>query len=294
MTQLSGTAPGRHYLWQWPADGLPFPTGANLHDTHIDARGCDALGGVAGQFVAAPSRNARGPYRWLEGHAPWEVEAALLPPAWLDWCRNGPKTHEGNGRAEGPAAFTTGKGDRPTDEDRCRMVLEAIDVAVQGQNGHGKLLYAARCCVRGFCLDDATSFRLLWDVYSPRCKPPWKEGEEDDIWHKVKEARKVPFNKEWGWLRDAGEADDTVKKALADQPRGDTVHLTDRGNAQLLARDHGEGLRWVTAWHKWLRWDGTRWAPSSAEEVRGKGAAMLKSMFRSAGADQGAGRGHRR
>src|SRR5262245_61366473 len=38
------------------------------------------------------------------------------------------------------------------------------------------------------------------------------------------------------------------------------IHLTDSGNAERFVEEHGHDLRYVHAWSKWLRWDGTRWA----------------------------------
>src|SRR5207249_4334993 len=34
---------------------------------------------------------------------------------------------------------------------------------------------------------------------------------------------------------------------------------TDRGNALRLVRRHGDGIRYVHPWKKWLAWDGARW-----------------------------------
>jgi putative DNA primase/helicase len=43
--------------------------------------------------------------------------------------------------------------------------------------------------------------------------------------------------------------------------------LTDLGYARRLIKNHGDRLRFVVAWNRWLAWDGTRWAPDSDGQV---------------------------
>lgn len=44
-----------------------------------------------------------------------------------------------------------------------------------------------------------------------------------------------------------------------DTPSGTTAKRSDVANAETLLRLHGENLRYVGAWRKWLAWDGRRW-----------------------------------
>ena len=87
--------------------------------------------------------------------------------------------------------------------DRARLYLAKCDPAVQGEAGHGKLLWAAQVLVRGFKLDDNTALSLLWAEFNPRCNPPWDAGDPADVKdfeRKVTEARKLPSEKPDGWL----------------------------------------------------------------------------------------------
>jgi putative DNA primase/helicase len=43
--------------------------------------------------------------------------------------------------------------------------------------------------------------------------------------------------------------------------------FTDLGNAERFARQHGDRVRYVPAWDKWLIWDGLRWRPDTTNEV---------------------------
>lgn len=47
----------------------------------------------------------------------------------------------------------------------------------------------------------------------------------------------------------------------------EAFHATDLGNAKRLVARHGENIRYVSAWGKWLVWDGRRWAPDETGEV---------------------------
>ena len=114
-----------------------------------------------------------------------------------------PKCPSGSTRSSRNGA---GPGGRPRSRltptrksSRARRYL-AMRAAVSA-GGHAALLCAARACVVGFALDDATTFRLLADHYNPRCDPPWSGAElERDFRHKINQARTTPFNKPVGYL----------------------------------------------------------------------------------------------
>ena len=54
--------------------------------------------------------------------------------------------------------------------------------------------------------------------------------------------------------------DDAFDSEPPDAPaNGKTAKRTDLSNAEALRRLHGENLRYVGAWRKWLAWDGMRW-----------------------------------
>ena len=61
-----------------------------------------------------------------------------------------------------------------------------------------------------------------------------------------------------------GDADDA---GHPDAGHGETLHLTDMGNAGRLIRLHGRDLHYCTVWGKWLVWDGTRWRIDDTDKV---------------------------
>jgi hypothetical protein len=68
---------------------------------------------------------------------------------------------------------------------------------IEGENGSGPTMYAARCVVYGFDLGPDVGFKILWDHFNARCQPPWSEKE---LWHKCQDAHTKPYEKPRGWL----------------------------------------------------------------------------------------------
>jgi len=54
---------------------------------------------------------------------------------------------------------------------------------------------------------------------------------------------------------------------------------TDLGNAERLIAHHGNELRYVHPWNKWLVWDGTRWKPDTTGEVERRARATVRTIY---------------
>jgi len=59
----------------------------------------------------------------------------------------------------------------------------------------------------------------------------------------------------------------------------EALHLTDLGNAERLARRHGSVLRYCHLWHRWLVWDGKRWAIDATAEVERLAKETVRSIY---------------
>lgn len=59
-----------------------------------------------------------------------------------------------------------------------------------------------------------------------------------------------------------------VKIGKRRQPDPDDEPLTELGFARRLVEKHGEHLRYVVPWNRWLIWDGARWAPDADGHVQ--------------------------
>jgi hypothetical protein len=107
-----------------------------------------------------------------------------------------------NGQAQ-EEAYHEGRGSngchRPTAtaEARAAAYLKKIRPGKEGENGSAPMMWAACAARIGFDLDRQTTFRLLREVYGPRCDPPWTD--EAEIWHKIDDAEKEETRPR-GWL----------------------------------------------------------------------------------------------
>jgi putative DNA primase/helicase len=72
-----------------------------------------------------------------------------------------------------------------------------------------------------------------------------------------------------------------------DLPDGNTdpeaAHLTDLGNAQRFAGQHGKKIRFCHNWKKWLIWDRTRWAEDETGRVERKAKRTVRKLYEEAG-----------
>ncbi len=59
----------------------------------------------------------------------------------------------------------------------------------------------------------------------------------------------------------------------------DTPHLTDRGNALRLVRDHGNDLRYCWPWKRWLVWDCRRWQIDDTGEATARSKETIVNLY---------------
>jgi len=65
-----------------------------------------------------------------------------------------------------------------------------------------------------------------------------------------------------------------------DQLKSGRVQFTDSTNAERFMREHGENVRYMAAWKKWLVWNGTHWkTDESGALVHGKGLATVRNIY---------------
>ena len=111
----------------------------------------------------------------------------------------------------------------------------------------------------GFDLSADAAFDVLQD-WNARCDPPWSEQE---LRHKIDDARRANHEKPRGHLRDAplngfhAPSGNTAKQT--GEGDADEICLTDTGNGKRYVAEHGAIIRYCHPWKKWIIWDGMRW-----------------------------------
>ncbi len=171
------------------------PANKNSFRPGIDIRG-------DGYYILlAPSLHPNGKnYFWFPGCEPWKIEPREYP----NYFRSIPKPD-----FETPSALPAQpQGDLGRLADRIKRWIVTLDPAIQGENGHSKLLWAAGCLTHGWELTDTEAYSVLVSEYNPRCEPPWDMSngkDQKDFSRKITESRKNPPRKPRGWLRNDPE-----------------------------------------------------------------------------------------
>ncbi len=83
------------------------------------------------------------------------------------------------------------------------------------------------------------------------------------------------------WI-DAGHTKEDLLQLLAAQET-EEFQLTDVGNAERLAAQHGDKLRYCGAWGKWNAWDGYRWQNDETGEACRRAVETVRSIREHAG-----------
>lgn len=169
LTARTGRGEHRYFTVPEHLDIAPVRPRAHHVGPGLDQRG------PGGYVVAPPSVHANeAVYTWVDTAAPL---AAL--PGWLYKLMTREKERAAPPAPPAPAAprREATAGVRPDAFTRAVLALSRFEPSIQGQNGSGKLAYAADKLVHGFELSDYEAYRALYDSFNPRCVPPWSEKE---------------------------------------------------------------------------------------------------------------------
>jgi putative DNA primase/helicase len=71
-----------------------------------------------------------------------------------------------------------------------------------------------------------------------------------------------------------------IARSIASYPPADEApNLTDYGNARRLVLAHGDDIRYVPVWKRWLVWDGRRWALDETCEIHRRAKDTVRRMY---------------
>lgn len=154
---------GQHFLFKM-VPGLANSAGRL-------GKGLDTRGN-GGQIVVAPSRSAKGAYRWAAGSAPWE-RPILEAPHWLIELlapRVIPEHVSAPVFSFPPAT--------PEILKDARAALDAHGPAIDGEGGGRHTVHAAAILTHDYALTDEEAWPLFVE-WNTTCEPPWElEGRE--------------------------------------------------------------------------------------------------------------------
>lgn len=71
----------------------------------------------------------------------------------------------------------------------------------------------------------------------------------------------------------------TASGGSNEPPTGEVFNLTDLGNARRMVAWHGQDLRYVHSWGKWIIWDGTRWEIDETNEVERRAKQTIAGIY---------------
>ncbi|MEM8495030.1 MAG: phage/plasmid primase, P4 family [Planctomycetota bacterium] len=169
---------------------------------------------------------------------------------------------------------------------RCMAYLDKLPRAVSGSGGHNATFTAACTCYRFGLTDTEADDALKW-YNEHRCDPQWEDWE---LKHKVESAKaevtaagdvgkllavntfdgSTNGRKVTGTRRVNGHRVDTETGEIHDNgddaPDGG-VRLTEQGNAEIIAAQHGRDLMYVPQLGQWHAWTGTHWQPDTIGRV---------------------------
>lgn len=166
---------------------------------------------------------------------------------------------------------------------RATRYLKKMPPATSGSGGHVATFKAAIALVRGFALPPDFALAVLKDEYNTRCKPPWSDKE---LRHKVDDAAKDGTTPLGALLKKKPVPETIVPTDTTTTETGSTTKkrfpCTDLGNAERLVHRHGEDLRYVAPWEKWIVWTGARWQIANKKQVERLAQTTVRSIYKEA------------
>ena len=276
-----------------------------LPDVDIKAAG--------GYIVAAPSRNAKGPYAWDSGHGPGDIEIMPLPSYPEDLLRKNGFIRDISSK---PAPVAAGPVDDKAIEKSAEEYTKraCTEAHVGNRNETG---FKLACQLRDLTLSERQAERYMRDYQrsvtsgskpyteaqamatlrsayarTPREPAVFKANDpsprrevvdqaitiKEDIPCKTQDKPANAVQQPEAPIAPAQQPPEAppVDEALIG-PVG--YHLTDLGNSKRLVHDHHQDLLYCNQWRKWQVWDGQRWRQDDTGEIKRRAISTVASMF---------------
>jgi len=251
-------APESHRVYL-VTDAIPKTTRYKIGGDGDDRSVVEVLS-TGAQSLVPPSLHDSGERReWYQERPAAQIDAQTLVEGAADSttaaliARNWP----GQGARHDYVLAATGYVGRHLPRDRAERVMEAAIAASGDEEAYGRVRGVQDTLDKLAADMPTTGGRTLEDL---------APGIVDQLqrWHRWTNTRK---SRKYGRL-------------ISSQARGASAfNLTDLGNAKRLVTRHGDDLRYVHPWGKWLAWDGRRWAVDATGEVERRAVETVASIY---------------
>ncbi len=253
VTAVSGgKGNGKHFYFT-EVPGTEIRNSTSSLGLGIDVRG------EGGQIVlpGAIHPDSKLPYRWLEGHAPDEIEIAELPPEIVKRLIAAKKKPQTNTQ---PASNTSPKYVKAAVDREC----DAVATAPKGTRNNTLNIAAFKLgtLVGSGCLDGREAASRLMAAAATHFGNEFTETEANKV---------ITSGMEAGIKQPRTLPSSATAVAKRQRPR------TEVGNAERLVDLHGQNLRYCFLFKKWFHYNGKRWLVDETGQIN----RMAKNTIRS-------------
>jgi putative DNA primase/helicase len=266
MTVEVRTGKGRHLHFSYPNSASRIKSVAR---NNLDIRA------DGGYVIVPPSRHKNGRNYTF---APTDVQKRAECPEWLVAYANGelrisaqaPPISDASSPAlkarSRLATMVTNKSPSPahgeTEEARLQSALAYIPATERVTwRDVGAGIHSLNWGERGF---------QIWDVWSRSTPEVYDESDQLKTWrsfsrpysgHRITVATIYYLAKQHGWVEQIRD------------------YRTDLGNARRLVRRHGQNIRFIHEWRKWIVWTGNRWRVDEDGAIVRLAKETVESMY---------------
>ena len=164
------TPSGGWHIW------LTLPWDAELPGNRPAAQGVDVRS-ANGYTILPPSVTDAGAYQSRPG-TPALERPGSAPVVPATWCAGAFASAGGRSAASNPDELDRDIPavdlDDPADINRAETYASTVAPAVAGDGGDLHT-YKVACTIRDFGLSQAENFRVMAEIFNPRCEPPWDD-----------------------------------------------------------------------------------------------------------------------
>jgi putative DNA primase/helicase len=245
------TGKGRHLYFRYPENRTKIKSIARAK-SGLDVRA------DGGYVIAPPSIHESGRRYLFE----LDVEELAECPEWVIAYANG-RSKAGGPSGEGKKTEPASTPYSEAEEVKLRSALECISAHDRDTwRDVGAALHSLGWGEKAF---------TIWNDWSRSCLDKYDEADQQKTWDsfdrpysgtRITVATIYWKAQQHGWVGDT-----------------QTDFHTDLGNARRLVKRHGENIRFIHEWQKWIMWDGDRWVPDEDGAIMRRAKETVEAIY---------------